>query len=259
MPDAHTLEIMYGVDYASSFEADPGIVDPKSPQRVLDFLARQPRGTFLDYGCGEGGLLAKAQEINWTAVGVELDGGVARRVREKTGADVLVASALSSSDPIADVVHLGDVIEHLTDPDRDFPNILGLLKPGGYLIAQGPLENNSSLFIQAVRLARSIKGTNGTEMAPYHVMLATSRGQRGFFKRFGLHEIEYSLEEVAWPAPACLRLGDLKRPRAVALFALRRVSQMASALRPQHWGNRYFYVGRFSGSLVAHAKDRAEK
>jgi hypothetical protein len=103
------------------------------------------------------------------------------------------------------------------------------------------------MFIAVLRLAHSLFGKKQTEMAPYHVMLATSRGQRDFFKRFGLEEIEYSLEEVAWPAPASLRLADLGKPRALVLFVLRRFSQLVSALRPNHWGNRYFYVGRFCG------------
>jgi Zn ribbon nucleic-acid-binding protein len=81
------------------------------------------------------------------------------------------------------------------------------------------------------------------EMAPLHVLLATSAGQRALFERFGLEEAEYVVREVSWPAPARLSAAELRSPRAVALFALRRCSQLASALRPGAWGNRYFYAG----------------
>jgi hypothetical protein len=81
-------------------------------------------------------------------------------------------------------------------------------------------------------------------MAPYHVFMATSNGQRVLFQRFGLSELEYSLHEVAWPAPSKLTIGDIARPKQAILFTLRRLSVGFSAFSPNNWGNRYFYVGR---------------
>jgi hypothetical protein len=81
-------------------------------------------------------------------------------------------------------------------------------------------------------------------MAPYHVMLATARGQRAFFERFGLVATEFRLQEVAWPAPSRLSGSELFHPRSLILFMLRRLSQRLSKLRPSAWGNRYFYIGR---------------
>jgi hypothetical protein len=122
-----------------------------------------------------------------------------------------------------------------------------LIKPGGLLLAQGPLEGNANLFTAVLRLSRTVRRPRPTEMAPYHVLLATARGQRMLFRRFALTEIEFSVHEVAWPAPDRLSCADLGRPRAVGLFALRRCSQAVSKLRPRHWGNRYFYAGRLRG------------
>ncbi|HVF56475.1 MAG TPA: class I SAM-dependent methyltransferase [Pyrinomonadaceae bacterium] len=247
MPDDATLARMYGTDYATGCEADPVVEDPKEPRRVVDRLASLPPGVFLDYGCGGGALLEEAARLRWRAVGVELDAEVARQVSERTGLEVLTASAALDRDPIADVLHLGDVIEHLTKAESQMPEILRLLKPGGLLIAQGPLEGNANLFTLALRLARTLRrrrGAPSTEMAPYHVMLATAGGQRTFFRRFGLEEIEYRLSEVSWPAPDRLTRSGLRRPREVGLYTLRRLSQAATALRPHAWGNRYFYVGR---------------
>lgn len=78
------------------------------------------------------------------------------------------------------------------------------------------------------------------------MLLATRVGQRRLFERFGLEELEFSVSEVSWPAPSTLTRSDLKRPRPVALFLLRRLSQAVSKLRPDRWGNRYFYAGRRS-------------
>lgn len=244
MPDAETLARMYGSDYAASCHEDPAIEDPKERQRVVRWLRQRPGpGTFLDYGCGSGVLLTEAAAVGWRPMGVELDAGVAEAVARRTGATV-VSRPAELPDGLADVVHLGDVIEHLTETDRVLAEVLRLIKPGGLLLAQGPLENNASLFTAVLRAVKSVRSASPAEMAPYHVMLATSAGQRRLFARLGLQEVEYTLDEVAWPAPSRLAASDLVRPRALVLYGVRRLSQAASALRPRAWGNRYFYAGR---------------
>jgi SAM-dependent methyltransferase len=240
MPDESVLRVMYGADYTQDDGGSLYVENPKEPNRVLEILKSQPSGTFVDFGCGSGELLVEAKKLGWNAIGVELDAEVAKRVAEKTGISVVT----ELTGPAADVLHLGDVIEHLTQLDKQFPAVLDLIKPGGLLLAQGPLENNASLFTLALSKMRQFRGDRRTEMAPYHVLLATSQGQREFFKRFGLEEVEYTLREVSWPAPVRLSLNDLKNPRTTAMFSLRKVSKAVSALRPANWGNRYFYAGR---------------
>jgi SAM-dependent methyltransferase len=247
MPDRETLSQMYGHEYASSSVAEHGVEDPKEPLRVVHWLKRTPVGTFVDYGCGTGSLLVEALKLKWLTIGVEFDDNVAREVERRTGAKVITNPHQQLNMPLADILNMGDVIEHLTELNRQMPEILKLIKPGGLLIAQGPLEANANLFTFMLRLARVTRPSRRTEMGPYHVLLATAEGQRVFFRRFGLTELEYSIREVAWPAPSRLLLSDLLRPRAAGLFTLRRLSQMTSVLLPGRWGNRYFYVGRWNG------------
>lgn len=242
MPDATLLAEMYGTGYTQDGESEGQIEDPKEPQRVLDLLRSLPAGTFVDYGCGNGELLLAAQNEGWKAIGVEFNVEVSRAVSKRTGAQVFTVP-LQPDFPAADVLHLGDVIEHLTRLDEQMPEILRLIKPGGLLLAQGPLEANASLFTSVLAMTRRLRNGHRTEMAPYHVLLATASGQREFFRRFGLAEIGFTLREVAWPAPAGLSLSNLQ-PRTVGLFALRRISQAISSLAPHRLGNRYFYVGR---------------
>ncbi len=248
MPDEETLAQMYGPEYQASFDADPAIYDPRELRRVIEWLKKTVSGTFVDYGCGAGLMLMEAAKLNLQALGVEFDADVAKAVEERTGIRVMNSSQANSlNKPPADILYLGDVIEHLTTLNWQMPDILKLIKPGGLLIAQGPLEGNTSLFTHTLRLARSIRRSRRTEMAPYHVLLATAQGQRLLFKRFGLEELEFTISEVSWPAPSKLTRANFKQPRAVGLFLLRRISQAASSLRPNQWGNRYFYVGRWKG------------
>ena len=244
MPDEAVLRIMYGPEYTQEGDGFLYVEDPKEPNRVLEILARQQAGIFVDYGCRNGELLVEAKRIGWHAFGVELDTEVAHKTQANTGCRIFTSPNNAADFPQADVLHLGDIIEHLTQLDDQFPEVLELIKPGGLLLAQGPLENNASLFTFAVASVRKLRPSRRTEMAPYHVLLATSQGQRDFFRRFGLEEIEYKLREVSWPAPVGLALSNLKNPRTVAMLGLRRLSKAVSALRPSKWGNRYFYAGR---------------
>ena len=160
-------------------------------------------------------LLEEAAKVGWQPVGVEFDSQVARGVEERTGFTVLTASAAdSSAGHIADILHLGDVLEHLTEMENQLPRILRLIRPGGLLLAQGPLEGNFNFFAACCGLSRRLRPWRRTEMAPYHVLMATSEGQRLLFRRFGLSELEYSFCEVAWPAPSKLTLGGHRSSEA---------------------------------------------
>ncbi|MGH9902244.1 MAG: class I SAM-dependent methyltransferase [Pyrinomonadaceae bacterium] len=247
MPGHETLAQMYGEEYGKHFAGDPNGEDVRESLRVIEWLRRSEPGTFIDYGCGAGQLLKEAAKLNWSTAGVEFDERVAEEVRKRTGAVVVTRPGELLNGPLADVLHVGDVIEHLTEINRQMREIVGLIKPGGLLLAQGPLEGNANLFTSMLRLSRTARRRRRTEMAPYHVLLATAAGQRMLFQRFGLEEVEYSVREVSWPAPSKLSLTELGRPRSVGLFILRRCSQAVSTLRPGRWGNRYFYVGRRNG------------
>jgi SAM-dependent methyltransferase len=244
MPNDETLAQMYGIGYSEAFQEDPHIDDPKEPGRTLEWLGRLGGGTFIDYGCGEGALLVQAAKLGWRPYGVEFDPEVAERVEGRTSFKIFSdpSALLNEAGSPADVLHLGDVIEHLTALDRQMPEILRLLKPGGLLLAQGPLEGNPNLFLAMMRLSRSIRKRRRYEMAPYHVFLATAVGHRTLFRRFGLEELEYSIHEVSWPAPSKISMSDLGSKRTIGLFAARRLSQLVSKLFPGKLGNRYYYA-----------------
>lgn len=247
MPDEEILNLMYGIDYQSSDDyEETATEDSKHPPRAIELLKKLDTGVFVDYGCGKGSLLASAKQLGWQAFGVEFTPEVATRIERETGIEVFCAAEPPET-VRADVLHLGDVIEHLTDLNNQMPEILRWLKPGGWLVAQGPLEAHQNLFTFAVKAARQLRKNRQITMPPYHVILATSKGQRAFFNRFGLKEVEYSVYEANFPAPAELAFADLSNPRLPALFVLRKISQAVSAALPGEWGNRYFYCGRWNG------------
>lgn len=247
MPTDEILSEMYGIDAKPYWETDEDEQGHQEQSPVIDLLRSLGSGTFVDYGCGFGSVLQAARSEGWNAIGVEFDPKMADFVQARTGISVIAGASILRPEQkhIADVLFLGDVIEHLTKMDRQIPDILELIKPGGYLVATGPLEGNASLFNLIVRLVRLARRRwHRTEMAPRHVMLATARGQRALFNRFGIKEIKFSVSEVSWPAPARLSARDLGSPRQVVMFVTSLTSRMVSKLNSKNWGNRYFYFGR---------------
>ncbi len=99
-----------------------------------------PKGKkVLDIGCGFGESLGYLREQDCDAYGVEADENI-RRVAEKYGYNVHVglfdpANYQANS---FDVVTMGQVIEHVTDPLQTLKDIASVLKPGGIAILSSP-------------------------------------------------------------------------------------------------------------------------
>lgn len=242
MPDDVALTRLYGTEYAQGAD---GIEDPKQPERSLQTLQRCSGTSFLDYGCGRGELLSAVSTLGWRPMGVEAIPAVAKATSEQVGVTVVTPDeAFDGAVGQVDVLHLGDVLEHLTNLDADVTRILGLVRGGGTVIAQGPLEANRNLFTAVVAFARRARRVPDEKRPPFHVTLATAKGQRCLFERAGLHTVEWTVTEVDWPAPSKVTVALRQGRRALALFFLRRLSRKVTAVLPwMELGNRYFYVG----------------
>jgi SAM-dependent methyltransferase len=231
MPDTETLLDMYGTSYFD---------EVAHPDRFNWIVPRlNGGGVFLDYGCGAGDLLSLVNQHGYKPIGVEFNPETIKHLRQKLPFEFL--SPDDETEP-ADVLHLGDVIEHLTDINLQLPRILSRLKPGGTLIAHNPLEGNSNLFASAMRLSRKLRG-GVVDGVPYHVTLATTKGQKTLFQRMRLKEISFAVEEIPFPAPYTLK--EAKGLKPLSLYGLRKASQAVSRLTGiQRSGNRYRYIGQ---------------
>jgi SAM-dependent methyltransferase len=145
-----------------------------------------------------------------------------------------------------DVIHLGDVLEHLVDPVAELQMLIPLLKPDGHLLAQGPLEANVNGFTLALKLLRTLRGRRSAGQPPYHVQLTTASGQLALFERVNLRPTTYDVWEAAWPAPTSIDAAVVRQPRQLALYLARMASRALGAAMPRSalWGNRYFFAGQ---------------
>lgn len=97
-------------------------------------------GRLLDIGANIGTFLQAAAHSGWSPVGVEPNPQAAQRAAER-GFEVHRAffdEALASRLPQFDVVHMGDVIEHVFDPVDLLKQVRRVLKPGGLLLVVTP-------------------------------------------------------------------------------------------------------------------------
>lgn len=113
-------------------------------QRVMvpfgwTFLARHPRGRFLDVGCGAGMTVAFAQHLGWDAMGLEIDPAAVGKAR-RSGLNILEGNyaQLSQYEGQFDCIMCSHVLEHVHEPRDMLTKLKDAIKPGGVLLVTLP-------------------------------------------------------------------------------------------------------------------------
>lgn len=130
-PSGHT-----GVDDVA-YELKPS--RHSSHGRLLSWLGAHPAGSsVLDVGCsnGEFGALTRALGHQVTGVDLVRHEGVDRRLDAFIEADL--TDGLPQNLPGYDVVVAGDILEHVTDPQRLLTDIADHVNPGGEILVSVP-------------------------------------------------------------------------------------------------------------------------
>jgi SAM-dependent methyltransferase len=163
-----------------------------------------PGGRLLDFGCGNGAFLRTAVAAGFRAEGVELEAKAREQAALNSGCEVLSIREARASGRRYDIVHLGDVLEHLPDPAQALRELEPLLAPAGLFFLEGPLEDNPGPVFYASRLFGAAKKALGrpllSDFPPFHLFRTSAKAQRAFFEnRMGYEVRAFLVDESGWP------------------------------------------------------------
>jgi 2-polyprenyl-3-methyl-5-hydroxy-6-metoxy-1,4-benzoquinol methylase len=133
---------MHGADVVSMehWLRDTDWDDQRRVDMLKPLLANKK---ILDFGCGAGGFLYKAQYLSSSLVGIELE----RRVREFWANKIRIHSDLAEVGEGFDLITAFHVIEHLPDPVAMLKTLAHKLSKNGRMVVEVPSSEDALLTL----------------------------------------------------------------------------------------------------------------
>lgn len=252
IPDAAVVLAMYPPAYQGApLTAPQGRFDA---HLALLRAALPGGGRVFDYGCGRGEFMATVMAAGYAADGSEYNPAYVAELQAAFVQSRVWTIDPMASDPVAeapsgayDVIAFSNVLEHLADPGATLRQLMRLLKPGGLVLADGPIEANGSLVNALVwgnYWRQSRRSGAVLTHPPYHFSFTTWASQRAFFERAGLSERHYSTSESGWPLPTTW--AGAQGLGGKVKWGLAQLSKAWHALNPRA-GSAFLYLGQRPG------------
>jgi SAM-dependent methyltransferase len=160
-------------------------------------------GSILDVGSGPGLFLALGRSLGWRVKGVEPSQKASRYSQQELGLDVDNIFLNEDTAPALgqfDVVHMGEVLEHLTDPVGMLKIAHDLISPGGLLTLIVPNDFNPLQMI-----LRDHVGMQPWWVAPpHHLNYFSHESLRKLVERVGFELVHM---ESTFPIDMFLMMG----------------------------------------------------
>ena len=244
--NAADFDILYDDTYMNDVSCDSTSRNQLSRfdlvKSILSSEAEDKFLKFLDYGCSaEAPLLTFGKGLGIECMGVEVSLSTRIAANKVSGCEILSPFEFSNSKLLFDVIFLGDVLEHVNDP-QELLCELGLhLEPYGRIIAQGPLDGSKTISNLLVEIKSRILGGRETMFPPYHVSLASRKSMVNLFFNSKMEIITLNTKETWWPMSVRKLLKPIKYP-ANLLLAFAKVLDFVFWTFRFSSGSRYFIV-----------------
>jgi len=256
LPDDEDMKLMYGTTDHSYLlnlkEGEPFKYTfnyPKYNHQAfqLNFLKKHNYLSFgktlLDVGCGSGFYMNYAKTLGFACHGIEFSTDFAKLLRSKTGQDIYSFEEFKTLFPEGkqfDIIHLGHVLEHSTEPAIFFNALQKYAHSKTVFIVDGPLEKNKCFSRFVIKYASKLQGKKSNSYPPQHITFTNKNSQLRFFEKAGLVKINYEVAEQMFPFPSSMKGVSFKNK---IMFIIGRISVNLSKLFPGS-GNIFHYAGQ---------------
>ena len=175
-----------------------------SVQYLGKFLNKKVK--LLDFGCGSGSFIKEISNKH-KSYGVEYDLETVKKCRKNIkNANFLDNKSINNKkfDNFFDIIHLGDVLEHVIDPNALLKKLDQKIKKKGLLYVEGPLERNISLVNISIiifgNFKKLIRPNLKNNFKPYHLYFCNFKNQLSMIKSSNKYKIiKYEIYETGWP------------------------------------------------------------
>lgn len=132
--------------YESTFIFDK-LTFRKRLLKVLKLININPEGKkILDIGCNIGSFLSAAKELGFSPTGIEPNPAAAQYCKERNY-DIINSffdpNVLTGKEGFFDIIHMGDITEHVARPLELIKSVKTFTKPGGYMLISTPNIDSS--------------------------------------------------------------------------------------------------------------------
>jgi glycosyltransferase involved in cell wall biosynthesis/2-polyprenyl-3-methyl-5-hydroxy-6-metoxy-1,4-benzoquinol methylase len=216
LPDKETLNNIYSNDdyfdnyYVTSEGKKPylqAMADFSQADKEIIKIIKgyKQSGSLLDIGCAGGHLLLNAKTAGFQTFGIEPNRKMADYARGALGLDV--ACAVLEDEVLNqrsfDIIHAGDVLEHILDLKGNIQILKSLLAKDGILVINQPLTYNKSLSNIFLKINMLFKINRYSDNPPTHLWEFNSNTIKAFLQKNGLEIIYFKTSEVkAKPLPS---------------------------------------------------------
>lgn len=203
-PNAKEIEEMYAADYFTEADSATHHMDVDYLQilnagdykdGVEQMKAYAQSGNILEIGCATGNFLHALSKAGFQVKGIELSSFAVNYAKEHFGLSLinqpfdhdLLGHAVVENE--FDIIIMGDVLEHFTNPVKAMQLVHTILKPGGVALIQVPGSLNLLSSKIGLTLFKWFNKPKTMYIPPYHLTEFSGKSLRAICKKAGFQKI----------------------------------------------------------------------